>query len=40
MLQKLNVNREEVYEKLKELFELKPYYVYEFKQNNMSYVEN
>ncbi|MGM7724114.1 hypothetical protein [Metabacillus sp. Hm71] len=27
------ITKEEAYEKIKELFELKPYYVYEFKQN-------
>ena len=30
--EKITVNKEEAYEKLKELFELKPYYVYDFEQ--------
>ena len=29
---KATITKEEAYEKLKELFELKPYYVYDFKQ--------
>ena len=30
--EKVTVNKEEAFEKVKELFELKPYYVYDFKQ--------
>ena len=30
--EKVTVNKEEAFEKMKELFELKPYYVYDFKQ--------
>ena len=30
--EKVTINKEEAYEKLKELFELKPYYVYDFEQ--------
>lgn len=31
--EKITISNEEAYEKIKELFELKPYYVYDFKQN-------
>ena len=31
-LGKVTIPKEEAYEKLKELFELKPYYVYDFEQ--------
>lgn len=30
--EKVTVNKEEAFEKMKELFELKPYYVYDFEQ--------
>lgn len=30
--EKVTINKEEAYEKIKELFELKPYYVYDFEQ--------
>ena len=31
--EKATITKDEAYEKIKELFELKPYYVYDFKQS-------